>query len=148
MVKVGEHKIENNKTGWKFASSEEGVTTGERGDRVILDDPHNVVDIDSEEVMASTVTWFRTAMSNRLNDAKRSAIIIVMQRLRENDVSGDILSRESPYCHWIDPRALDDDGDLVTLAELEERSGELAWPDRIKMRRIAEPRGSPNSSSA
>jgi hypothetical protein len=38
-VKVGEHKIENDRTGWKFASSEEGVGTGERGDRVIPGQP-------------------------------------------------------------------------------------------------------------
>jgi hypothetical protein len=43
MVKVGEQKIENDQTGWKFATSIGGIGTGERGDRVLLDDPHNVV---------------------------------------------------------------------------------------------------------
>jgi hypothetical protein len=37
-------------------------------------------------------------MSNRIND-ERSAIVIIMQRLHENDVSGDILARQGDYCH-------------------------------------------------
>ena len=35
-------KVHNSRTGWKLASSVGGVGTGERGDRIILDDPHNV----------------------------------------------------------------------------------------------------------
>jgi hypothetical protein len=42
MVKTGERRIDNNMTGFKLATSVGGVGTGERGDRVILDDPHNV----------------------------------------------------------------------------------------------------------
>jgi hypothetical protein len=41
-------------------------------------------------------------MSNRLND-ERSAIIVIMQRLHEGDVSGDILAREANYCHLMIP---------------------------------------------
>jgi hypothetical protein len=35
-------------------------------------------------------------MSNRLND-ERSAIVIIMQRLHEGDVSGDILAHVVPF---------------------------------------------------
>jgi hypothetical protein len=48
--------------------------------------------------MEKTVRFFRESMSNRLNDDE-SAIIVCMQRLRDNDVSGDILAREVDYCH-------------------------------------------------
>jgi hypothetical protein len=47
MTKTGERKIENNMTGFKLATSVGGVGTGERGDRVILDDPHNVIQAES-----------------------------------------------------------------------------------------------------
>jgi phage terminase large subunit-like protein len=160
LSKTGAHKPENDHTGYKFATSIEGVGTGERGDRVVLDDPHNVIKIDSQGVMEKTIAFFRTSMSNRLNDMVRSAIIVVMQRLSETDVSGNILEREANYCHlmvpmefesarypvaqdgttvlyegneigWIDPRALDDEGHLVSAQELAERDGELAWPERF-----------------
>jgi hypothetical protein len=52
----------------KFATSIEGVGTGERGDRVLLDDPHNVIKIDSQGVMEKTIAFFRTSMSRGAND--------------------------------------------------------------------------------
>jgi hypothetical protein len=89
MVKLGERRIENNMTGFKVATSAGGLSTGERGDRVILDDPHNVVKAESEIEREKTVRFFRESMSNRIND-EQSAIVVIMQRLHENDVSGDM----------------------------------------------------------
>jgi phage terminase large subunit-like protein len=106
MTKTGERRIENNMTGFKLATSVGGVGTGERGDRIILDDPHNVVKAESELERAKTVRFVRESMSNRLND-DRSAIVIIMQRLHESDVSGDILARESGYCHCLIPMYFD-----------------------------------------
>src|ERR1700679_2203029 len=93
MTKTGVQLIGNNKTGWKKASSVGGAVTGLRADRVLLDDPHNVIDIESEIVRSETVRWFRESLSNRLNSPDSSAIIIIMQRLHEMDVSGILLER-------------------------------------------------------
>jgi hypothetical protein len=156
MVKIGEHRPENDQTGFVLATSTDGVSTGERGDRIRLDDPHNVVKIESDHVMEKTVRFFRESMSNRLND-EDSAIVVCMQRVKDTDVSGDILSREADYCHlmipmrfepmiypasadgertedpetgepftgneigWIDPRALDEDGELLSPRETPRR---------------------------
>jgi hypothetical protein len=102
MAKLGETKIENDQTGFKLATSVGGRGTGERGDRVILDDPHNVIKVESQMEREKTVRFFRESMSNRLND-DTSAIIIIMQRLHEGDVSGDVLAREADYCHLMIP---------------------------------------------
>jgi hypothetical protein len=88
MVKTGERRIENNQTGFKMATSVGGVSTGERGDRVILDDPHNVIKAESDLEREKTVRFVRESMSNRLND-EQSAIVVIMQRLHEGDVSGE-----------------------------------------------------------
>src|SRR5262249_46157765 len=72
--KTGQKKISNTLMGWKLASSIGGVGTGERGDRIIFDDPHNVREAESEIVRTDTVTWFREGMSNRLNDPTSGAI--------------------------------------------------------------------------
>jgi hypothetical protein len=42
MTKTGERRLENDQAGFKIATSVGGVSTGERGDRVLLDDPDNV----------------------------------------------------------------------------------------------------------
>jgi hypothetical protein len=106
MVKTGERRIENDQTGYKVATSVGGVSTGERGDRVILDDPHNVIKAESDLEREKTVRFVRESMSNRLND-EQSAIIVIMQRLHEGDVSGDILAREANYCHLMIPMYFD-----------------------------------------
>jgi hypothetical protein len=73
-------------------------------------------------------TWWREISTTRLNDPKQSAIVVIMQRLHEDDVSGVILSSEgaSEWTHlcipmeyewrrhcvtglgWQDPRGLDE----------------------------------------
>lgn len=145
--KVGETKITNTKHGWKLASSVGGVGTGERGDRVILDDPHNVKESESDTIREETVRWFRESMSSRLNDISKSAIVVIMQRVHEGDVSGTILDLELPYVHlcvpmrfvwsadeegepypteigWVDPRWTED---------ANESEGTLAWPKRFPL---------------
>src|SRR5215831_713829 len=89
--KEGEVKVTNDKTGSKFASSVGGIGTGERGDAVILDDPHNVHQSESDVVRTDTVRWFRETITDRLNNLDDSAIIIIMQRVHQADISGFIL---------------------------------------------------------
>jgi predicted phage terminase large subunit-like protein len=155
VVKKGETKVSNDlKKGWKIASSVGGVGTGERGDRVILDDPHNVKEVESELVRSETVRWFRESMSNRLNDSERSAIVIIKQRVHEDDVSGAILSLGLDYVHLMVPmeydvsRQVDGAGQPRKTAigwfdprydpEAPERSdGLLAWPERFPAHSIA-----------
>lgn len=148
--KLGETKVSNSKSGWKLATSVGGVGTGERGDRIILDDPHNVKESESQKVREETVRWFRESMSSRLNDMEKGAKVIIMQRVNEGDVSGTILELGFDYVHlmipmefvwsadengepfateigWVDPRWTDDP---------EECNGVLAWPERFPPRII------------
>lgn len=131
--KIGETKITNDKTGSKLATSVGGVGTGERGDRVIIDDPHNVKEGESEVVRKETVRWFRESAQNRLNNMAKSAIVVIMQRVHEGDVSGTILVEDMGYVHlmipmeydwqrhcqteigWDDPRGEDDEGELLLV---------------------------------
>lgn len=154
-VKVGERRVSNTRKGWKLASSIGGVATGERGDRIILDDPNSVGEADSEVIRASTIQWFRESMSNRLNDMRNGAIVGVMQRVHADDISGCILSLGLDYCHlcipmeydwarqtnaageaiqtdigWVDPRYVPNEPD--------ECDGTLAWPERFPPEVIAQ----------
>src|SRR5262249_45827873 len=116
----GKIKVSNDKTGWKLASSVGGVGTGERGTRVILDDPSNVKEAESEVVRAETLRWFRESMSNRLNDMETSAIVIIMQRVHEDDVSGCILVNNMNYTHLMIPMEYDEGRHCET---------EIGWSD-------------------
>jgi len=86
-------RYENDKTGYRIATSVNGAATGEGGDIVVCDDPHNVRDGDSDVIRASAITWWDEVMTTRLNDPDIGAKVIVMQRVHEGDTSGHCLDK-------------------------------------------------------
>ncbi len=143
-------KVMNTNTGWKFASSVGGVGTGERGDRIVIDDPHNVIEAESERVREETVRWFRESISSRFNNLDTGAMIIVMQRVHEADVSGVVLGSDFDYCHLMIPweydadRQTDHKGQPIATAigwtDPRTEDGETAWPERFSDAAIARTR--------
>ncbi|MEM7617640.1 MAG: phage terminase large subunit [Pseudomonadota bacterium] len=89
------NKFNTTKNGGRFATSVGGTVTGEGGDILILDDPHNPADIMSDKKRQTTLDWFDQVWLSRLNDKKNGAIILVMQRLHENDLTGHILAKNN-----------------------------------------------------
>lgn len=126
-------KFENTATGFRQATAA-GSITGARGDRVIIDDPHSVDGANSDQQRQSTLTWFLEAVPTRVNNPDRSAIVVVMQRLHEEDVSGVILSRGLGYDHIMLPMRYDPARAYPTklgYADPREEEGELLFPDRF-----------------
>ncbi len=93
---------ENNKTGFRQSSPATSMT-GKRGDRVIFDDPHSVSQADSEAMREEVLRCFSEEVPSRLNRQALSAIIVIMQRVNERDVSGLILAKELGYEHLMLP---------------------------------------------
>lgn len=134
LTEAGKIKIGNTKTGWKFASSVGGVGTGERGHRILLDDAHNVSDGESDLIRRDTVRWFRESMSNRLNDMQQDAIVIIMQRVHDEDVCGIILDDGLPYEFLVIPMEYEAGRHCSTSigwSDPRSADGELAWPERF-----------------
>lgn len=84
---------ENDRTGYRVATSVGGLGTGEGGDGIIVDDPHNVLAGESEAKRQSTLLWWDEAMSTRLDDPSSGFRVIIMQRVHENDLSGHVLEK-------------------------------------------------------
>src|SRR5215813_3501992 len=140
LEKEGEVKITNNRTGSKFASSVGGIGTGERGDRVILDDPHNVHKSESDVVRTDTVRWFRETITDRLNNLDDSSIIIIMQRVHQSDISGFILESGWPYCHLMVPMEYESGREpynTIGWKDPRTEDGDLAWPERFSPEAVA-----------
>lgn len=98
------------------------------------DDPHNVADGESDVVRKETVRWFRESMSNRLNDMQQDAIVIIMQRVHEEDVCGTIMEDGLDYEHLIIPMRYDPGRHCKTSigwSDPRTIEGELAWPERF-----------------
>lgn len=126
-------KFENTSTGFMQAVAA-GSITGARGDRVVIDDPHSVEGAASEQMRASTIEWFLEAVPTRLNKPRESAIVVIMQRLHEEDVSGVILDKGLGYDHIMLPMRYEPGRAQPTMLGLEdprEEEGELLFPDRF-----------------
>jgi predicted phage terminase large subunit-like protein len=127
-------RFENDRTGFRLATSVGGLGTGERGDRFIIDDPHNVQKTDSATTREATLRWFDETVPTRLNDPEKSAIVVVMQRVHERDVSGHILARELDYEHLLLPMEYEAATSRVMptgTADPRTADGELLWPARF-----------------
>lgn len=123
---------ENNHRGFRIATSVGGSSTGKRGDRLIVDDPHNVVDGESDKKREEAVKWFREVMQTRVNKPAKTPIIVIMQRVHQRDISGVILAKEFGYEHLMIPMEFEPERKCVTSIGWEdprEEDGELMWPE-------------------
>ncbi|MDG1437253.1 MAG: phage terminase large subunit [Rickettsiaceae bacterium] len=78
--------------GFRFATSVGGSATGEGGDFLIIDDPHNPTQINSLKMRNRVIEWFEQTFVTRLNDKNKGAIVLVMQRLHADDLSSHLIS--------------------------------------------------------
>lgn len=137
-------RFDNDKNGSRLATSVGSALTGEGGSIIVVDDPNAAQEAFSEATIASTIEWWDSALSTRLNNPKTGAFIVIQQRLSEEDLTGHIMSKdEGEWTHlclpmryewrrhsyssygdteWHDPRGLDDEGEpLVIVDESGER---------------------------
>ncbi|MGI4776082.1 MAG: phage terminase large subunit [Janthinobacterium lividum] len=85
--------------GFRFATSVGGSATGEGGDYLIIDDPHNPAQVNSPKLRNKVIDWFEQTFLTRLNDKKKGAVIIVMQRLHSEDLTAHLLKNSSGWEH-------------------------------------------------
>lgn len=133
-------KFENDKTGYRIATSVSGTVTGERGSRVVVDDPHNVKDRESDKKRAAALIWWDEAMSTRLNDARKDAKVIIQQRVHEKDLTGHVLA-QGGYEHLCLPTEYEPSRKCVTSIGWEDPrtvEGELLFPDRFGPNEVKE----------
>lgn len=96
----GKTKFINSRRGFKEATSVKGVATGGRADRLVCDDPHNVLQSESDAIRSETLRWFLEAWPTRTKD-EMSAFIVIMQRVHESDVAAACI--ELGYTHLTIP---------------------------------------------
>ena len=99
-------RFENTRTGYRFATSVQGSLTGEGGDRLCADDPHNVRGAESAAIRNATLEWWDKAMSSRGNNPQTVAKLVIMQRVHEADLTGHLLA-QGGYEHLCLPAEYD-----------------------------------------
>src|SRR5262252_6504489 len=80
--------------GYRLATSTGGVLTGRGADILVIDDPLKPEEALSEAQRTVANDWFVHTLYSRQNDKRHGAIVIIMQRLHEDDLVGHVLAQE------------------------------------------------------
>lgn len=134
-------RYDTDKRGFKIATSVSGMGTGERADRFITDDPHNVKGAESETKLDEVAHWFTEVVPTRINDPELSAFVSIMQRVHERDHSGLILSADLGFTYLCLPMEYEPDRKCFTdlgagkrFEDPRTEEGELLFPERFSRR--------------
>src|SRR3954469_17631917 len=85
-----EIEITTSRNGYRYATSTGGTLTGRGAGMIILADPIKPIAGESEVGRPKNNEWFDSTLFSRLDDKERGSIILVMQRLHEDDLSGHL----------------------------------------------------------
>jgi predicted phage terminase large subunit-like protein len=100
--------------GGRIATSIGGTLTGRGADFIIIDDPLKAEDAQSSAARKSVIDWYSGTLTSRLNDKRTGRIIIVMQRLHEEDLAGYVAAASDNWRHLDLPAIALEDETVVT----------------------------------
>src|SRR5580658_9825391 len=80
--------------GVRMATSVGGVLTGRGADVIVIDDPLKPDQALSEVGRKAVNEWYENTLLSRLNNKRTGCIIIVMQRLHQDDLVGHVLAQD------------------------------------------------------
>ncbi len=94
-------EFSNDHRGHMIASSMHGGGVGKGGDILVIDDPHDPDHAYRDTTRDNDIRQFDGKIRSRLDNPKTGAIICVMQRLHQKDLSGHCLSTERDAWTWL-----------------------------------------------
>jgi predicted phage terminase large subunit-like protein len=120
--------------GFRLSTSVGGVLTGRGADFIIIDDPLKPEEAISETQRKAVNDWYDHTLLSRLNNKRDGCIILIMQRLHEDDLVGHVLGKE-PWTVIRFPAIAEEDETHVIPAlygtrQFRRRAGEALHPDR------------------
>jgi predicted phage terminase large subunit-like protein len=127
-----ETEIELTRRGFRLATSTGGTLTGRGGDLIIIDDPLKPLDALSEQRRTAANDWFLNTVVSRLDDKRTGAIVIVMQRVHMDDLTGFVRGQSEGWTVLSLP-AIAEHTETVSLSPTdshERQLGEVLAPDR------------------
>jgi predicted phage terminase large subunit-like protein len=90
-MKNTQTEVVTTQNGFRLANSVDGALTGRGGDIIIIDDPIAALAALSQKSREHVRDWYFNTLLSRLDDKQNGAIVLVMQRLHEDDLAGVLL---------------------------------------------------------
>jgi predicted phage terminase large subunit-like protein len=129
------HEFMTTQKGVRLATSVGGVLTGRGADYIIIDDPLKPDEALSETQRNAANAWYDHTLYSRLNDKRTGCIILIMQRLHEDDLVGHVLSQNGSWKVLRFP-AIAEEGESYVIdtvlgrQRFARRAGEALHPER------------------
>jgi predicted phage terminase large subunit-like protein len=134
-------ELTTTKGGSRFSTSIGGVLTGRGADVIIIDDPLKPSDAMSESRRAAANDWYDGTLYSRLNDKEKGIILIVMQRLHEDDLVGHVqLSKGWDQVSFAAIAEVDETHEISTPfgnRTFSRKTGEALHPERESLDTLA-----------
>jgi predicted phage terminase large subunit-like protein len=125
------HEFLNTRRGHMIATSIGGSITGKGGSRIVVDDPHNPMQAESDVQREAALTYFSRTLSTRLDNKNDDAIVVVMQRLHERDLAA--LCLDLGFTHVCLPAEAEVPTRFVfprSSRVYNRAPGDVLWPER------------------
>lgn len=94
------------------------------GGAILIDDPHKADEARSEVMRQNVIDWFQNTVESRKNDPQNTPIIVIMQRLHENDLAG-----------WLLNGGNGEEWELLCLPAIQE-DGTALWPEKHSIEQL------------
>lgn len=134
-------EMSNKARGLMFSTSVGGTVTGRGADSLILDDPNDAEQSESEVQRASVLRWVDVTWSTRANNPNTVREILIQQRTHTEDVTGHVL-KSNAWTHVKIPMEYNSSRavHMPLYADPRSRDGELLDATRFPISYIDEQR--------
>ena len=128
-------RFDNDRSGYRIAAGMTAGVTGDGGDTILIDDPHDRDQAHSDIERRNALDAFDEKLVTRLNDPESGAIVVIMQRLHDKDLSGHLLEKGG-WDHLMIPMEYEPAHPTPARTSLgwkdpRSNGGELMWPERF-----------------
>jgi predicted phage terminase large subunit-like protein len=125
-------QLTTKQNGFRYATTVGGSVTGFGADWIVLDDPNNTNEIESEAAREKVKTFYGQTLLSRLNNPSEGRLLLAMQRVHDGDLSGHLLKHRDWRHLKLQARATEDAEIAIGLGLLHPvRAGDLLQPNRL-----------------
>jgi predicted phage terminase large subunit-like protein len=129
--------FETSRGGGRFSTSVNGTLTGRGADYLIIDDPIKPDDALSDLLRKKTNDWYGSTLYSRLNNKNDGKIMVIMQRLHDEDFTGYLLQSDKTFKHLKIP-AIAESNEIWSLKHktVTRQKGEALHPERESLSKL------------
>lgn len=97
--RIADSDVFTSERGFRRTTSVNATLTGLGGDIFIIDDPLKAQDAQSDAIRGRSNDWVSSTLISRLDNKATGQIIVVMQRVHQQDLTGHLLENSAGWDH-------------------------------------------------